>query len=130
MVRLRVGGVRVERTPGRVAVTVNLLHDSSVLTARVERPNGESGSVQVAAEAAIAAVGQVAPPGTTFVLQRALSHPVSAGPAVITHILVETPRGQEHLVGSALGRGGPLEDAAAAAVVDAIGRRLDWYLRR
>jgi len=58
-----------------------------------------------------------------------LSHPVSAGPAVIAHILVETPRGQEHLVGSALGRGGPLEDAAAAAVVDAIDRRLDWYLR-
>jgi len=46
MARLRVGGVRVERTPGRVAVSVNLLHDDTVLFARVERPAGESGGVQ------------------------------------------------------------------------------------
>ncbi len=130
MARLRVAGVRVERTPGRVAVTVNLLHDDSVLTARVERPAGESGGVQVAAEAAVEAVRQLAPAGTTFILQRATSHPVSAGPAVVTHIVVDSPRGQEHLVGSALGRGGPLEDAAVAAVIDAIDRRLAWFLRR
>ncbi len=130
MVRLRVAGVRVERTPGRVAVTVNLFHGPTVLTARIERPAGDSVGVQVAAEAAVEAVRQLAPVGTAFVLQQATSQPVGAGPAVVTHILVETPRGQEHLVGSALGRGGPLEDAAVAAVVDAVDRRLDWLLRR
>jgi hypothetical protein len=130
MARLRVAGVRVERTPGRVAVTVNLFHGLTVLTARLERPTGEAGGVQVAAEAALEALGQLAPEGTAFVLQQATSQPVSAGSAVVTHILVETPRGQEYLVGSALGRGGPLEDAAVAAVVDAVDRRLDWFLRR
>ena len=130
MARLRVAGVRVERTPGRVAVTVNLLHGDTVLTARVERPAGESGGVQVAAEAAVQAVRQVAPPDTTFVLQRASSERVGDGPAVVTHVVVDTPRGQEHLVGSALGRGGPLEDAAVAAVLDAVDRRLAWLLQR
>lgn len=94
MARLRVAGVRVERTPGRVAVTVNLLHNGTVVTARVERPAGESGGVQVAAEAAVQAVRQVAPPDTTFVLQRATSELVGAGPAVVTHVVVDTPRGQ------------------------------------
>ncbi len=130
MARLRVAGVRVERTPGRVAVSVNLLHNDTMLSARVERPAGESAGVQVAAEAAVEAVRKAAPPGTAFTLQRASSYLVSAGPAVVTHIVVETPRGQEHLVGSALGRGGPLEDAAVAAVVDAVDRRLAWLLRR
>jgi len=129
MARLRVGGVRVERTPGRVAVSVNLLHDHTVLFARVERPAGESGGVQVAAEAAVEAVRKVAPAGTAFTLQRASSHLVSAGPAVVAHIVIDTPIGQEHVVGSALGRGGPLEDAAVAAVVDAVDRRLAWLLR-
>lgn len=127
--RLRVGGVRVERTPGRVAVSVNLLHDDTVLSARVERPAGESAGVQVAAEAAVEAVRKAAPPGTVFTLQRASSHLVSAGPAVVAHVVIDTPIGQEHLVGSALGRGGPLEDAAVAAVVDAVDRRLAWLLR-
>jgi len=111
MARLRVGGVRVERTPGRVAVSVNLLHDDTVLFARVERPAGESAGVQVAAEAAVEAVRKAAPAGTAFTLQRASSHLVSAGPAVVAHIVIDTPIGQEHVVGSALGRGGPLEGA-------------------
>lgn len=111
-------------------MTVNLVHDDTVLTARVERPAGESGGVQVAAEAAVQAVRQVAPPDTTFVLQRASSELVGDGPAVVTHVVVDTPRGQEHLVGSALGRGGPLEDAAVAAVLDAVDRRLAWLLQR
>ncbi len=111
-------------------MTVNLLLDDTVLTARVERPAGESGGVQVAAEAAVQAVRQAAPPDTTFVLQRASSELVGNGPAVVTHVVVDTPRGQEHLVGSALGRGGPLEDAAVAAVLDAVDRRLAWLLQR
>ena len=130
MARLRVAGVRVERTPGRVAVSVNLLHNDTMLSARVERPAGESAGVQVAAEAAVEAVRKAAAPGIAFTLHRASSHLVSAGPAVVTHIVVETPGGQEHLIGSALGRGGPLEDAAVAAVVDAVDRRLAWLLRR
>jgi len=130
MARLRIAGVRVERTPGHVAVTVNLLHDDSVLTARVERPARDTGGVQVAAEAAVEAVRQLVPPGTTFILQRTISHPVSAGSAVVTHIVMDSPRGREHLVGSALGRGGPLEDAAVAAVIDAVDRRLEWLRRR
>src|SRR5439155_524189 len=77
----------------------------------------------------VAAVRKAAPAGTAFTLQRASSHLVSAGPAVVAHIVIDTPIGQEHVVGSALGRGGPLEDAAVAAVVDAVDRRLAWLLR-
>lgn len=129
MAHLRVAGVRVERTPGHVAVTVNLFHDDTALSARVERPASESGGVQVAAEAALEAIRQVTPPGTTLMLQRATNQPVSIGSAVVAHIMVETVGGQEYLVGAALRRDGPLEDAAAAAVVDALDRRLTWLLR-
>jgi archaeosine-15-forming tRNA-guanine transglycosylase len=127
--RLRVAGVRVERTPDRTAVTVNLMHGETVLTARVERPTGGSQSVQAAAEAAVAAVRQVAPPGVRVVLRQAANESHRAGSAVVAHVVVDSPRGEEHLVGSALGRGGPLEDAAAAAIVDAVDRRLDWLVR-
>src|SRR5947209_17980367 len=104
MARLRVAGVRVERTPGRVAVSVNLLHKDTMLSARVERPAGESAGVQGAAEAAVEAVRKAAPLGTAFTLQRASSHMASAGPAVVTDNVVETPCGQGHPGGSALGR--------------------------
>lgn len=127
--RLRVAGVRVERMSGRIAVTVGLMHGEATLTASVERPAAESQGVQVAAEAALEALRQVAPSGTRFVLLRTANLTMNAGPAVVTQVLVETPRGHEQLVGSALCRGRPLEDAAAEAVLDAVGRRLIWLLR-
>lgn len=129
MGRLRVAGVRVERTPDRLAVTVNLLHGETVLTARVERPVGEFHGIEAAAEAAVAAVRLAAPSAVRFVLGRAARQAVAGGPAIVTHVMVDSPQGREHLVGSALGRGGPLEDAAVAAVVDAVDRRFAWFVR-
>ncbi len=130
MARVRVAGVRVERTPERVAATVTLLCGETALTGRAERPPGESAGVLAAADAAAAAVGQALPAGVTAALRRTVVQRSAAGPLVVVHLVVETPRGSEHLVGAALGRAGPLEDAAAAAVVDAVERRLEWYLRR
>lgn len=126
---LRVTAVRVEHTPGHVAVTVKLTRGTTTLTARIDRPAVESQGVQVAAEAALEAIRQVMPRGARLVLHRAVSQAMTAGAAVITHIVAETQQGQEHLVGSALSRGGPLEDAAVEAVVDAVDRRLTRYLQ-
>lgn len=122
-------GVRVEHTPGRVAVAVSLTSGSAVVSAQVERAAAESQGLQVAAEATLEAVRQTAPPGTQWVLQHAASTPMAAGTAVVAHVLLETERGQEHLIGSALSTSGRLEEAAAQAVVDAVDRRLSWYLR-
>lgn len=130
MAGVRVAGVRVERTPDRVAATVTVLHGEAGLTARAERPPGELAGVWAAAEATAAALGQILPAGVAATLRRVVVQQVAAGPLVVVHLAVETGRGAENLVGAALGRGGPLEDAAAAAVVDAVERRLEWYLRQ
>jgi hypothetical protein len=120
----------VERTPERVAATVTLLCGDVALTARADHPPAESAGVLAAAEAATAAVGQALPAGVRVVLRRTVVQHSAAGPLVVVHVVVETARGPEHLVGAALGGAGPLEDAAAAAVVDAVERRVQWYRRR
>lgn len=126
---LRVAGVVVTRTPGRAAVTVSLMHGDTVLSAQVERPAVDSGGMQVAAEAALEVVRQIAPSGTHWILLGTARQATSGGQAVVVQVLLETERGQEYLIGSALGRGGPLEEAAAHAVVDAVDRRLSGLRR-
>lgn len=127
--RLRVVGVRVERTPGHVAVAVSLGHDAGAVTGRFDRPAADAQAVQVAAEAALDALRQVAPSGTRWALEQVSVQSLLAGQAVVAHILLETEGAPEHLIGSALSRAGPLEEAAAEAVVDAVERRLGWFTK-
>lgn len=127
--RLRVVGVRVERAPGRVAAAVSLGYDGGVVIGRADRPAAETQIAQVAGEAALDAVRQVAPGQTRWVLEQIAVQSLLAGQAVVAHVLLETEGAPEHLIGSALSRSGPLEDAAAEAVVNAVERRLGWFVR-
>ncbi|MDQ7844078.1 MAG: hypothetical protein QN141_06260 [Armatimonadota bacterium] len=128
--RLRIAGVRLERGPGRVSVTVSLGHDGAVITGRADRAGGEVQTVPIAAEAALNAVRQVAPGRARWGLEQAMVQPLAGGQAVVVHILLETEEGaSEHLIGSALGRRGPLEEAAAEAVLDAVERRLSGLVK-
>lgn len=125
--RLRVAGVRVERTLGRVAAAVTLGFDGGGVIGRADRPAGESQIVQAAAEAALDAVRQVAPGQTRWVLEQIAVQSLVAGQAVVASVLLETEGKVEHLIGSALSRSGPLEETAAEAVLDAVERRLGWF---
>jgi len=127
--RLRVVGVRVERVSGRVAVVVSLGYDGAVVTGRADRATGETQTIQVAAEAVLEAIRQVAPGQTRWGLEQVAIQPMLGGPAVVAHILLEAEGTSEHLIGSALGRSGPLEEAAAEAVLDAVERRLGWFTK-
>jgi len=122
-------GVRLERGPERVSVTVSLGHDGAVLTGRADRAGGEGQTVPVAAEAALEAIRQVAPGRARWGLEQVIVQPMVSGQAVVAHILLEAEGTSEHLVGSALGRQGPLEEAAAEAVLDAVERRLGWLVQ-
>jgi hypothetical protein len=126
--RLRVAGVRVERAPGRVAATVILDHGGGTVTGRAERASGDSQAVAAVAEAALDAVRQIAPAHTRWALEQVVVQSLLAGRAVVASVLLETEGIAEHLVGSALSRAGPLEDAAADAVVNAVERRLGWFI--
>lgn len=85
--------------------------------------------MQVAAEATLEALRQIAPPGPRWSLEQVSVQSLLAGQAVVAHILLETEGATEHLIGSALSRAGPLEEAAAEAVVDAVERRLSWFTK-
>lgn len=126
--RLRVAGVRVERAPGRVAATVTLGHDGGSVTGRAERPAGEAQLVQAAAEAALEAVRQIAAGRTRWSLEQIAVETLLAGQAVVASIRLEAEGTAEHLIGSALSRSGPLEEAAAEAVLNAVERRLGWFV--
>jgi len=128
--RLRVVGVRVERAPGRVAAAVSLGYDGGVVIGRADRAAAESQIAQVAGEATLDAVRQVAPGHTSWVLKQITVQSLLAGQAVVAHVLLETEGSPEHLIGSALSRSGPLEDAAAEAVLNAVERRLGWFVKR
>ena len=127
--RLRVVGVRVERAPGRVAAAISLGYDGGVVVGRADRPAAETQIAQVAGEAALDAIRQVAPGQTRWVLEQIAVQSLLAGQAVVAHVLLETEGSPEHLIGSALSRSGPLEDAAAEAVVNAVERRLGWFVK-
>lgn len=129
MARLAVVGVRVERAPGQVAVAVSLGHDGGVVTGRASRPTVEAQPAQVAAEAALDAVRQVAPAPNRWALEQVAVQSLLAGQAVVAHVLLEMEGSTEHLIGSALSRSAPLEEAAAAAVLDAVERRLGWLAK-
>jgi len=110
-------------------VAVSLGHDGSVVTGRIDRPAAEAQAIQVAAEAALDALRQVAPAGTRWALEQITVQALLTGQAVIAHIVLETEGAPEHLVGSALSRSGPLEEAAAEAVLDAVERRWGWFAK-
>lgn len=129
MARLRIAGVRVERQAGRVGVTVSLGHEGGVVTGQVDRPAGDAQTPSLAAEAALDALRQIAPPQTRWALDGTVTRAVAVGHAVIVEVILETEGGEEHLIGSALSTFGSLEDAAAQAVLDAVERRLGWYER-
>ena len=129
MARLRILEVRVERQFGRVAVAVSLGHDGEVATGQVDRPAADDEAPRVAAEAALEALRQIAPARTRWALKETVVSGVTAGRAVIVYVTLETEDREEHLVGSALSPGSPLEETAARAVVDAVDRRLGWLIR-
>lgn len=129
MGRLGVVGVRVERAPGHVAVTVSVGYDGGVVTGRAGRQAVEAQPVQVAAEAALDVVRKIAPAPARWALEQIAVQSLLAGQAVIAHVLLETEGSSEHLIGSALSRSAPLEEAAAEAVLDAVERRLGWLVK-
>ena len=129
MARLRILGVRVERHAGRVAVAVSLGSDGEVATGQVDRPAADAEAPHVAAEATLEALRQIAPVRTRWALEHAVVSAMTAGQAVIVDVVLEVEDREEHLIGSALSRSAPLEEAAAQAVLDAVGRRLGWLSR-
>jgi hypothetical protein len=127
--RLRILEVRVDRRAGRVAAAVSLGYDGGTATGQIDRPATEAEAPHVAAEATLEALRQIAPARTRWALEHAVISAMTAGRAVIVDVVLETEDREEHLIGSALSSSGPLEEAAARAVVDAVDRRLSWLSR-
>ncbi|HET6380970.1 MAG TPA: hypothetical protein VFH63_08050 [candidate division Zixibacteria bacterium] len=109
---------------------MSLGYDGGVVIGRAERPAGEAQIPVAAAEAALDAVRQLAPAPTRWVLGQIAIQPMLAGQAVVASVVLETEGSTEHLIGSALSRSGPIEEAAAEAVLDAVERRLGRFIRR